>query len=258
MTANQHSVKFPATDTTVTALRGEIEACSTWIANQAKEEKHARKKNLIIKGLKFDMSKPLAEINTFVLKNFQLSDAILQVKNLSRASDKPLLWAEVASREDRLKMLTTWSKYMRDHNIYISPDLSRDERVIAFHLREQARKAKLDGKQAKALGQRLVIDNVLYTWSLAGNELARLDVNTILTPGRGATQRGVNQPLNPESGTTQLDVNHLLTLESGTTQPDVNQSLTPTENGAEPPNRDTTSDVNTSKNGPTLPNQFSA
>ena len=85
-----------------------------------------------------------------------------------------MLLTQITTRDARRAMLSQHRKTLAERDIFINPDLSPEERKIAYNLRKCARNYRSEGKNASCLGQKLVVDNIFYTWSLSDDKLIPL------------------------------------------------------------------------------------
>ena len=169
----ENNQQSPANLTDAT-LRDKIEFRSSWIVELEQRASIQQKKNLIIKGLKISENHIPEQINEFAGEIVDLTNPFKQVDIIKNREGRSIFCAQVKTQEARRVLLAQNRKSLAKKGIYINPDLSHEERKIAFEVRECARKARSEGKTAVSVGLKLVVDNIWYTWSLADDKLVPL------------------------------------------------------------------------------------
>lgn len=135
-------------------------------------DKAGRRDNIVLSGIeiKGNSSEEMANnLEEFIQQNMQVETKIKEVHKINER-----MWmAKVESFEKKVVILKNKHKLRNgtQKNVYITSDLTEQERRIQKKIRERAEKERNGGKRVRIGYQKLIIENKKWVWNHQSQEI---------------------------------------------------------------------------------------
>ena len=135
-----------------------------------KQDWKQRKNKIIIKEKKFSVDNHLADVNSFLNHFFKLEGAAIDSKMISPRSSMPMFRVTLKSWKIKQTILHDKREALKDHEIYIEPDLSPDDLKIQQKLRTKAKLEKAKENTVLIKHHLIKINSDWFTWDEDSDE----------------------------------------------------------------------------------------
>lgn len=156
-----------------------------------------RKMNIMIKGFTPPSRNVLSDVNNFIASHCNLDNSAVSAIIVSKPGTRTAILAEIVSWDQKVAILRA-KKTNLPKGIIIEPDQTPEEQRRNVKLREEVRRARAQGKTAKIVGKRVLIDGAGFYWDETNGQLQRCTRQTpqpLNSNGTGRTDQ--QQPEQP-------------------------------------------------------------
>lgn len=136
-----------------------------WI--NEKRERENRKKNVVIKGVKWETRKIEQKVNKFMKENLDVEETAKKVYKVKIKENKEIVVTELESWEQKREVMS--KKKNLKTGIWIEDDLTKEEKEIQKQLRERKSKGRKDKRKE---GKSRIYENIYLV--IGGNYNARM------------------------------------------------------------------------------------
>lgn len=140
-----------------------------------KHEKHGRKNNIIIKGMRTETGTAEQDVENLMEAILEQKIKTSEVKIINTKSGKNMIRVKLEDG-DKHKVMKAKTK-LKGKSVFIEDDMTREERSIQFELRKIAREEKKNGKEVKIGYQKLRINKQSWVWDTNLDKLIEVPKN---------------------------------------------------------------------------------
>lgn len=141
-------------------------------------EKESKKNNIILSGYTIQEKEQPAiknEIIKFIQDHLNID---IEIKSVTKIGHKVAV-VELMNTNDKVKILQNKAKLrnIKEERIYINEDLTTKEKEKQKHIREYARKERLEGKIVKTGYNKVTVNGTVWYWNKDTESLEKLENN---------------------------------------------------------------------------------
>lgn len=134
-----------------------------------RRDREDRKKNIVIKGLKWRRERVNEEVEQFIKENLNIEVGVENAYRLKINQDKEVVIAILDNWKQKREVMSK-KKELRQ-GIWIEDDLTMEERRVQNKLRERAREERAKGNKVKIGYRKLFIGDKVVRWNEKVKEL---------------------------------------------------------------------------------------